>query len=91
MLRMIQIIFFAIVILTVLRSVIGLLGRLGSQWVSAGSASKQTPPPEGSGGRVPTPLKSCSRCGTYVPQNAGVSAGTQFFCSNSCREAAKAA
>lgn len=86
MIRLLAYMLFSIVLITLLRSVIGLLTRMFVQAVRASAAPRQTrPPPIAVNGE----LRKDPVCGTYVAIAGSpyktIGQETFYFCSAACR------
>lgn len=84
MFRLIGYILIAIVGITLLRGVLGIVGRLFSEAASRPDAPRAAQP------NSPTELKACSVCGTFVPASNVLTVKqnqqTRYFCSAACRD-----
>lgn len=95
MLRLLVVLFSAIIGITILRSVIGTLIRFLAEFVNGPSSEGTAGPAVPSGGPraraavTPTELVACTVCGTFVPENnarsAVVQGKTYYYCSAACQ------
>lgn len=89
MLRTLLYLLGAILMITVLRSVIGIAMKFASHWLSGASSPAVR---EGSGNAVPTAgvLRKDPVCGTFVSEAISVkvntASGVIHFCSKDCRD-----
>jgi YHS domain-containing protein len=85
MVRAVLYLFLAIILITVLRSVIGVLGKAFSAFLDSGNS-----PSSGSEPRKAGELKRDPVCGTYVSTTSSVkrtiSGETVHFCSAACSD-----
>lgn len=93
MFRFIVVLLTSIFLITILRSVMGILLRGVSEFMRA--ANPSTPPPAGQPNRVPEiphtdELKKDPVCGTFVAAatsvKQAVGGDTFYFCSTACRD-----
>jgi len=86
MIRAVAYLFLAIILISVLRSMIGVLGKLASAFLNPGS----TPEAAGGGPRSAGELKRDPVCGTYISAATSVkrTVGNEIvhFCSAACSE-----
>ena len=85
MIRVLMYLIGALIAITFLRGVIGILGRAFSNKVGA-----STPPPDAKPSAAPPPkavggeLRRCAVCGIYAPAHAHQ--GESYFCSPECEK-----
>jgi uncharacterized protein len=84
MVRLILYLLLAVLLITLLRSFIGIFLRLASQWLLSGPRSSPR------GVEMGGELKQDPVCGVYVPASTAIKLNqggkTLYFCSESCRE-----
>jgi hypothetical protein len=84
MIRAVMYLIGALLAITLLRAVIGLIGKAAGDWMRGRGAGPER------AGRVPLQgeLKKCAVCGVYAPPAAKLERGTEIlhFCSPACRE-----
>ncbi|HEX8985692.1 MAG TPA: hypothetical protein VF767_09680 [Bryobacteraceae bacterium] len=87
MIRAVVYLFLAIILISVLRSVVGVLGKLASAFLNPGPTPAANAP---GGPRTVGELKRDPVCGTYIPVSTSVkrTVGKEVvhFCSAACSE-----
>ncbi|MBY0376066.1 MAG: hypothetical protein K2Q23_18865 [Bryobacteraceae bacterium] len=94
MIRVLMYLIGALVAITFLRGVIGILGRAFSNHAGKSSAPKEDAPPRQTTTATPPKavggeLKRCAVCGIYAPAHSNK--GEVYFCSAECEQKYQAA
>ena len=93
MIRVLMYLIGALVAITFLRGVIGIIGRAFSNTVGGGKAAPEPPPAQATAAPPPKvvggELKRCAVCGVYAPAQSNK--GEAHFCSAECASKYQAA
>lgn len=94
MIRVLAVLIATVLGLTILRSILGAIGRLVSSFIRPKNQYSQPMPPTPGSEQEPAAqlLRRCSQCGTYSPDSTARKSGgageTIYFCSADCQSKA---
>ncbi len=93
MIRVLVVLIATVLGLTILRSVLGAIGRLVSSFIRPQNQAQPMPPnPASEQEPAAQLLRRCSQCGTYSPDSTarkiGVAGDIIYFCSADCQSKA---